>query len=102
VQKLAGDLRPGGVLVCGMPYDCAYNRTFGAARRVLRAIRSSWTDEMILRIGRRLHGHEMTDDGLRERVPYMYIPPVRMMSGALAAAAGSAGLRLVAEYPMKS
>jgi hypothetical protein len=82
--------------------DCAYNRAFAALRRVLRVLRSSWSDELILQLGRLMHGREMTDDGLRERVPYMYAPPVRMMNARLAAMAASAGLRQAAPYPMAS
>ncbi len=102
VGKLSSDLRPGGVLVCSMPYDCAYNRAFAALRRVLRVLRSSWSDELILRLGRLVHGREMTDEGLRERVPYMYVPPVRMMNARLAAIAAFAGLRQAAQYSMAS
>jgi SAM-dependent methyltransferase len=102
VVKLAGDLNPAGVLICDMPFDCAYNRVFAVVRRTLRSIRSSTTDAMILSIGRLLHGHEMDDDGLRERVAYMYIPPQRLLNERLIARFASAGLHRAAEFPMKS
>jgi cyclopropane fatty-acyl-phospholipid synthase-like methyltransferase len=102
VRKLAADLRPGGVLICSMPFDCRYNRAFAVVRRVLRALRSPWLDRFILRAGRLLHGHEMDDGGLRERVDYMYVPPERMMSDRLAACFASAGLGRLAEYDMRS
>jgi len=102
VRKLAADLRPGGLLVCSMPFQCAYNTSFAVVRRTLRTIRSPWLDRAILRAGRLLHGHEMNDDGLRERVDYMYIPPERMMGEPLARDFAAAGLRRTAEYPMKS
>jgi SAM-dependent methyltransferase len=102
VGKLARDLREGGVLVCGMPFDCPYNTMFAVLRRVLRAVRSPWLDRRILQIGRLLHGREMDDDGLRERVDYMYIPPERVMGETLAGSFASAGLRQTAEYPMSS
>ena len=101
--KLAADLRSGGVLVVCMPYDCSYNYAFAMLRRLLRLVRSRALDAFILRIGRALHGREMTDDGLRERVPYMYIPPERLAGRRLRdTIAPSVGLRLIARYPMKS
>jgi len=102
LRKLAGDMAPGGVLVCSLPYDCAYNRAFAALRRGLRVVRAPWLDEIIVRVGRLLHGRQMTDAGLRERIPYMYMPPERMMNRTFAAAASSAGLAIVGQYPMKS
>ena len=101
VDKLARDLRPGGVLVNAMPYACAYNTAFASVRKALRAARTPATDAAILRIGHWLHG-EMSDDLLRERVHYMYLPPQRVMNGALAAAMAARGLRSVATRPMAS
>jgi SAM-dependent methyltransferase len=101
--KLAADVRPGGALVICMPYDCGYNYAFAMLRRLLRLVRSRALDAIILRIGRVLHGSEMSDEGLRERVPYMYIPPQRLAGRRLREAiAPSVGLRLVTRYPMKS
>jgi SAM-dependent methyltransferase len=102
LRKLAGDVAPGGVLVCGMPYECAYNTVFSAVRRGLRTVRAPWLDDVILKIGRLLHGSEMTEAGLRERIPYMYIPPVRVMNPAFAASASTSALALVARYRMPS
>jgi len=101
--KLAGDLRPGGVLVVCMPYDCAYNYAFAVLRRVLRLARSRVLDTLILQAGRVLHGREMSDEGLRERIPYMYIPPERLAGRNLRERiAPSVGLRLITRYPMPS
>ena len=101
--KLAADVRPGGVLVAAMPYDCAYNYAFSMLRRVLRLLRSRTLDALILRIGRFLHDNEMNDEGLRERIPYMYIPPQRLAGRNLREdVAPSAGLRLIARHPMPS
>ena len=101
--KLAADVRPGGVLVVCMPYDCGYNYAFAIVRRLLRLVRSRALDAVILRIGRVLHGGEMSDAGLRERVPYMYIPPQRLAGRRLRETiAPSVGLRFVTRYPMKS
>jgi len=102
VRKLAGDIRAGGVFVCSMPFDCAYNRAFAALRRGLRKLRSPWLDARILQAGRVLHGRSMDEAGLRERVPYLYIPPERMMNDALADCFAAAGLDRAADYPMAS
>jgi SAM-dependent methyltransferase len=102
LRKLANDLRPGGLLICSMPFDCLYNRVFAIVRMALRPLRSRWLDALILHAGRLVHGREMDDNGLRERVGYMYIPPARMMSEALTAIAASAGMRIVTQYAVKS
>jgi trans-aconitate methyltransferase len=99
--KLARDLVPGGVLVCAMPYDCVYNRVFAVLRRALRRIRGPATDAAILALARALHGREMDDERLRERVHYMYIPPARLETRSLTEDVGpAAGLRAIAQYPM--
>jgi cyclopropane fatty-acyl-phospholipid synthase-like methyltransferase len=101
--KLAADVRSGGVLVIAMPYDCAYNYAFAVLRRALRLVRSRALDALILRMGRMLHGREMDDEGLRERIPYMYIPPQRLAGRSLREAiAPSVGLRLIARHAMPS
>jgi SAM-dependent methyltransferase len=102
VRKIAGDLRADGIFICSMPFDCLYNRTFAVVRRMLRAVRSPLVDVAILRAGRLLHGREMDDDRLRERVDYMYIPPERMMNEALGRQFASAGLRRTTELAMRS
>ncbi len=103
VAKLTADVKAGGVLVVCMPYDCAYNYAFAMLRRVLRLVRSSALDALILRIGRLLHGSEMNDAGLRERIPYMYIPPQRLAGrGLREVIAPAAGLRLIARHAMPS
>jgi SAM-dependent methyltransferase len=102
-RKLAHDLVPGGRLIVCMPYDCAYNYGFAMLRRLLRLVRSRALDAMILSIGRRLHGREMDDEGLRERIPYMYLPPTRLAGRALRESiAPSAGLRVIARHSMRS
>jgi SAM-dependent methyltransferase len=102
IAKLAADLKPDGLLVCDMPYDCAYNRAFAAVRRGLRMIRSPIMDALILAAGRLLHSQQMDDDRLRERVQYMYVPPERMMDAPLVGALTAAGLRQTATHPNPS
>jgi SAM-dependent methyltransferase len=99
VRKLAADLRPGGLFVCCMAFDCTYNRTLAVVRRALGRVRAPWLDRRILQIGRLLHGRHMNDTSLRERVPYMYIPPQRLLDDALEECFASAGLERTAEYP---
>jgi SAM-dependent methyltransferase len=102
-EKIAGDLRPGGVFVCAMPYDCLYNRVFALVRRGLRSVRSRATDALILLVARGLHGHEMDEPALRERIDYMYLPPKRMLDGAIRdQVAPAAGLRAIARHAMAS
>jgi trans-aconitate methyltransferase len=100
IAKLAHDLRPGGLVICSMPYDCLYNRLMTILRRVLRTVRSPWLDALILRVARALHGREMDDAGLEERVIYMYLVPERVMNDRLMACFARAGLQRAAEYPM--
>lgn len=102
VAKIARDLRPGGVFVCDMPFACAYNTVFALVRRVLRSVRGPWLDRLVLAIARWLHGRDMDDAGLRERVGYMYIPPERVMDDRLVHAFASAGLQRRTEYDAKS
>jgi SAM-dependent methyltransferase len=101
-RKLADDLKAGGVLVCDMPFACGYNTAFAGLRRLLRRVRSPSLDRAILLVGRVLHGGEMSDDGLRERIGYMYVPPERVMGERLSRTFESAGLYPTAEYAMKS
>ena len=101
-RKLAADLRPGGVLVCDMPYECAYNTAFAVVRRLLRRVRAAWLDRAILQVGRLLHRHEMSDEGLRERVGYMYIAPARLVGARLLREFEAAGLRRIVDHPMTS
>ena len=103
LAKLAADVRAGGFLIAAMPYDCGYNYAFAMLRRLLRLVRSSALDALILRMGRLLHGREMDDRGLRERIPYMYIAPERLAGrGLREKIAPSVGFRLVARHPMPS
>lgn len=102
IRKLGVDLRPGGVLVCCMPYASVYNVASAGVRRALRLARGAWLDRAILTVAEWVHGRAMAADDLRERVHYMYLPPTRMMNGQLRAAMRDAGLQVVGEQPMPS
>lgn len=98
VAKLARDVRPGGILVCDMPYACAYNTVFAFVRRLLRSIRTPQLDRAILLVGRLFHGRDMNVEALQERVAYMYIPPERVMDARLLDAFSAAGFRRRADH----
>jgi SAM-dependent methyltransferase len=102
LKKIAGDLRDGGVFVCSMPFDCLYNRIFAIVRRSLRMIRSAPVDRLIIGAARLVHRGGMDDAAMRERVQYMYLPPIRVMGEHLASQFAAAGLSRTAEAPMPS
>jgi SAM-dependent methyltransferase len=98
--KLARDVRPGGLLVCAMAYDCLHNRALDAARRALRAVRGRPVDWLLMALGRIAYGQSMDDALIRERIEYMYIPPEQLMSSAIESMTRSVGLDLVARHAM--
>jgi SAM-dependent methyltransferase len=98
--RLARDLRPGGLLVCAMAYDCLHNRVLSSARRTLRAIRGGPVDSLLMALGRFVYGRAMDDSLIRERIEYMYIPPEQLMSTATASLTTSVGLGLIASHEM--
>jgi len=101
--KLARDLRPSGVLIVSMAYDCAHNRILNFGRWFLRAIRCSMVDGLILAVARVAYGHAMDVDRLRERTAYMYIPAEQWMTPAvLQVLVPSVGLRLIAEQDVRA
>ena len=99
--KLASDLVADGTLIISMASDCLYNRAFAVARRALRAMRSRAMDAVILGAARMLH-RDMNDQMLRERVPYMYTPPARLMGAQFLEVLSRHGLHLLATHPMES
>jgi SAM-dependent methyltransferase len=81
--KLVGELKPGGHLVCSMPYRCLFNSFLFLVRRCLRLIRCRAVDHAIFSIAVLLHGKSLPLSRLRERVPYMYLIPPRVGSKSL-------------------
>jgi SAM-dependent methyltransferase len=70
--SIARDVAPSGRLVHVMPHRCRYNDVLNAVRTILRAMRGSSTDHMILMAARLLHrGHSRAY--LAQRVNYMYL-----------------------------
>lgn len=101
--KLSRDLRPGGVLVCCMAYDCAFNRAWAVVRRIMRRTRTRALDSLIVAIARAVHGRAMDVGGLRERAEYMYIPPEQLLTRSIVdRLAPSLGLRAIEERDVAS
>ena len=101
-EKLAHDVRPGGILICSTPYASFYNRVFSLFRTILARAQSGWLDRLILRLASAVYGRDMDDDRLRERVDYMYIAPERLMDPASHPSVASAGFSVVHQYPMET
>jgi len=74
-RKVANCLIPGGILACTLPYNCWFNRSLWALRRLFRGISGFWTDSFILVVAKCLHGQRYSEEFLRERLAYMYILP---------------------------
>lgn len=97
--KLAGDIRPGGLLVASLPYGCAFNRALWLARRVLRLVRGAWLDRLVLSAARRMHP-TWDEAMLRERVPYMYMVPHRIDDARMVTALAARGLDRIDATPL--
>jgi SAM-dependent methyltransferase len=99
--KIAQDLKPGGLLICSVPYDCAYNRFLWTIRRFFRLIRSPLTDRFIYGMGRLLQGKKISSELLWDRVHYMYLLPHCIFSSNFnALLSGHYGLECVAEVSL--
>ncbi len=75
--KIAVDLAPDGILIITMPYSCFYNSLLWSVRRLLRTLRSGFTDRLIFAIAKNIHGNNYSEELLLERVNYMYLLPHR-------------------------
>lgn len=92
-DKLAADLRPGGLLAITIPYRCVYNTVLWAARRLLKKLRGPRFEAAALAIAARVHPN--WDVGLlRERLPYLYLLPERADGVEMRAALAQRGLVL--------
>jgi len=76
VRKISNDLRPAGLLIVSLPYDCIYNRLLWAARRILRLLRGRGLERVAETVARTLHP-SWSADLIRERLPYLYMLPER-------------------------
>jgi Methylase of polypeptide chain release factors len=82
-NKISGELVAGGLLMNVMPYECDFNAVLMKVRRALALVRSPWTDLLVFRVAKLMHGHNMDDELIRERVLYMYQQPQRLDGPAL-------------------
>lgn len=98
--KVAGELRPGGLLVMTLPGAFAYNALLWSVRRVCRLLRCRALDSAILLAARLLHGSAYSAEELRERLPYMFILPAFQDGPELRALVASLGLRLRHTEPL--
>lgn len=79
-ERVAAMVAPGGRLMNAGPYACAFNRVLHGVRVALRTLRCNVTDTMLLRLGKATAGDTYDEPFLRERLVYMYAPPVRYVS----------------------
>ncbi len=91
-EKLAGDLRPGGVLVATLPVAGAPNRVLLALRRLYRRLPSS-ADRLALAFAMLLY-RDIPRPLLRDRLPYLRLLP-RLFGATEQQDFAAAGLRLL-------
>jgi len=98
-SKIYADLVPGGLLVTAMPYACLFNYILWFFRRFLLTIRTPVTDWFILKISKYVHGRQVDEKLLQERVHYMYLLPYRYDCYTLRSdLEKSFGLKLIGEH----
>ena len=78
-QKLAADVKPSGVIVAELPYDCVWNRGLIVLRRALLRLRLLQADTMLLRIAALLY-RGWSQAALAARLEYFFLP-TRRLSG---------------------
>lgn len=78
-KKLSDDLKPRGLLIITMPYDCLYNRFIIQLRKFLKICRCKILDNLIIQIANVIYSVE-PENLLAERLPYMYLIPERIYS----------------------
>lgn len=98
-DKLAGDLRPDGLLIASLPYACAFNRLLWCARRGLRLFRGPVMERAALALAGRLHP-EWDRALLQERLPYLYMTPARIDDAALVTSLAARDLQRIAATPL--
>jgi trans-aconitate 2-methyltransferase len=89
--KLAGDLRMHGVLAASIPYECAYNSVLWSVRRIARRLQGRAFESAVLGVAKLVH-REWDDSLLRERLPYLYLLPLRIDSRAMRESLSRSGL----------
>ena len=81
--KVVEGLAPGGLFIFTMPDNSLFNHALWLLRRFFRLIRSPWLDRVVLRVATKLHGSDLRESLLRERIEYMYLLPFRYLGPGL-------------------
>ncbi|MGA2735614.1 MAG: class I SAM-dependent methyltransferase [Syntrophobacteraceae bacterium] len=81
--KISNDLNYDGLLIFSIPHDCWFNHLLWMLRRILRSIRCSLSDFIILSVAKIIHHKTMDVNMLKQRLHYMYILPARVYSKEL-------------------
>jgi SAM-dependent methyltransferase len=76
--KIRRELKPGGRLICTMPFRCSHNALQLLFRRTARLMRGRFLDGLILWAARVIYGNKYSTSFIQERVMYMYIIPFRL------------------------
>jgi len=72
--KLTADLKDSGLLFYTLPYVCLFNHTLSAVRKVCRATRFLGLDPVFFALARLICRGQVSEERLRERIEYMYLP----------------------------
>jgi len=100
-QKLASDIRPSGVIVAELPYDCVWNRCLIVLRRNLLRLRSPQTDAALLRIAALLY-RDWSRAALASRLEYFFLPTHRLSGPKLDIRMARAGLAAAERHQTRS
>jgi SAM-dependent methyltransferase len=100
-QKLAADVRPSGVIVAELPYDCVWNRCLIVLRRALLRLRFPQADTLLLRIATLLYPG-WSQAALAARLEYFYLPTHRVSGRKLDMLMAHAGLAAAERFRTRS
>lgn len=100
LSRIAANLVPGGLLIASIPDGGLYNRVLWLARRAFVALRSPRLDAWALALASRLHRGAHDAAFLQERIPYLYILPLRHEGKRLREAARDHGLQWLGSQPV--
>lgn len=96
-QKLAADVRPDGVIVAELPYDCVWNRGLIVLRRTLLRLRFPQADTLLLRVAALIY-RGWSQAALAVRLEYFYRPTHRLSGRKLDALMALFGLAAVERH----
>ena len=75
-HKIERDLLPHGRLLLSLPVDCLYNRVLWGLRWLMLPLRSAIWESFVLWVAGLIHP-AWPKDLLRERIPYLFMLPLR-------------------------